>query len=104
MGLVKGCTRVDKKEIAQLKLNSAKPTMINLKLLQAWVVWQFPKKTINGFFGAVHPPLADHGWFPAIIRPEKNEAQVHGHVPETFETPERAADYFVTNNASKALK
>jgi hypothetical protein len=92
---------VDKKEIAQLKLNNTKPTTLNLKLLQEWVVWQFPKKTANGFCGAVHPSLEGHGWLPAIIRPEKSEAQVHGHVPETFATPELAADYFVTNNKSK---
>lgn len=92
---------MEKIEIAQLELNNAKPTTLNLKLLQEWVVWQFPKKMANGFCGAVHPPQEEHGWFPAIIRPEKNEAQVHGHVPEAFATPELAADYFVTNNKRK---
>lgn len=92
---------MEKKEITHLKLNDTKPTTLNLKLLQEWVVWQFPKKITNGFCGAVHPPQKDHGWFPAVIRPEKNEAQIYGHVPETFETPERAADYFVTNNKGK---
>jgi hypothetical protein len=92
---------VDKKEIAQLKLNNTKPTTLNLKLLKEWVVWQFPKKFANGFCGAVHPPLEDHGWFPAVIRPEKNEVQVHGHVPETFATPEQAAEHVATNHNSK---
>jgi hypothetical protein len=49
----------------------------------------------------VHPPLEAHGWFPAVIRPEKNEVQVHGHVPETFATPEQAAEYVVSNHKSK---
>ncbi|MAT99969.1 MAG: hypothetical protein CL608_22745 [Anaerolineaceae bacterium] len=92
---------MDKKEIAQLKLNNTKPTTLNLKLLQEWVVWQFPKKIANGFCGAVHPPLKEHGWFPAIIRPEKNEAQVHGHVAETFASPELAAEYVAANHQSK---
>jgi hypothetical protein len=66
-------------------------------------VWQFPKKTktANGFCGAVHPPLEKHGWLPAIVRPEKNEAQVHGNLPETFATPELAADYFLANPNNK---
>lgn len=87
-----------KKEIANLKLHTAKPTNLNLKLLRDWVVWQFPKMCAKGYCGAVHPPLEKNGWLPAIIYPEKNEAQVHGHLTETFDTPELAADYFVINN------
>jgi hypothetical protein len=89
---------VDKKEIAQLRFSSTRPTTLSLKLLQEWVVWQFPKKVISGFCGAVHPPLEKHGWFPAIILPEKNEAQIHGHVADTFDTPELAADYLLAND------
>ena len=91
---------MDKKEIAQLKLSSSKPTTFNLKLLQDWVVWQFPKQTANGFCGAVHPPLKEHGWLPAIIHPEQNEAQIYGQVSETFATPELAAEFF-TGNGTK---
>lgn len=91
---------MDKKEIAQLKFSGTKPTTLNLKLLQEWVIWQFPKKMANGFCGAVHPPMAKYGWFPAIIHPEKNEAQIYGHIPETFDTPELAADYFAANGNS----
>lgn len=88
---------MDKKEVAQLKLSTSKPTTLNLKLLHDWVVWQFPKQTANGFYGAVHPPLQEHGWFPAIIHLGKNEVQVYGQVVETFATPEMAAEYFATN-------
>lgn len=88
---------MEKKEIAKLKFNVAKPTSFSLKLLHDWVVWQFPKKHAKGYCGAVHPPLEKHGWFPAIIQPDKGEAQIHGHLPEAFETPELAADYFATN-------
>jgi hypothetical protein len=92
---------VEKKEIAKLKLHAAKPTNFSFKLLQEWVVWQFPKRCGKGYCGAVHPPLETHGWLPAIIHPEKNEAQVHGHLTETFETPELAADYISTTNSVK---
>ena len=91
---------MDKKEIAQLKLSSSKPTTFSLKLLQDWVVWQFPKRMANGFYGAVHPPLQEHGWLPAVIHLEKNEAQIYGQVTETFTTPELAADYLATNRTS----
>lgn len=90
--------RVDKKEIARLKFNRAKPTKYNLELLHNWVVWQFPKKAANGYMGAVHPPLEKHGWLPAIIRPEKKEVKIHGHLSETFATPELAIDYFLSAN------
>ncbi|MCA9916616.1 MAG: hypothetical protein KC445_01630 [Anaerolineales bacterium] len=89
-----------KKEIAKLEFHVAKPTHIDLNLLQDWVVWQFPKQCGKGYCGAVHPPIEKHGWLPAIIKPEKNEAKIHGHLPERFETPELAADYFT--QAAKA--
>lgn len=87
---------MENKVIANLKLHAVKPTSFNMKLLQNWVIWQFPKKCAKakGYCGAVHPPLEKHGWFPAIISPDKNEAEVHGHLPETFATPELAAEYF----------
>lgn len=88
---------MDKKEIAHLKFDSAKPTKFNLKLLHDWVIWQFPKKAENGFLGAVHPPFAKHGWIPATINLEKQVAQIYGHLSETFVTPELAADYLGAN-------
>ncbi len=93
---------MDKKETAQLKFDSAKPTKFNLKLLRDWVIWQFPKKIDGGFMGAVHPPLPKYGWLPATIYPEKQVAQIHGHLSETFSAPELAADYLGTN--SRAAK
>ena len=91
---------MEKKESAHLKLHPTKPTSFNLKLLQDWVVWQFPKKhdKSKGFCGAVHPPIEKHGWFPAVINPGKNEAQIYGHLPEKYATPEQAMAYFSTND------
>ncbi|WP_420642700.1 hypothetical protein [Candidatus Leptofilum sp.] len=87
---------MEKKEITKLSLHAAKPTIFKISLLHEWVVWQFPKKDPNatGFCGAAHPPLEQHGWFPAIVRPEKNEVHIYGHVLETYESPEKAADFF----------
>ena len=65
--------------------------------MQEWVIWQFPKKIAHGFCGAVHPPLQKHGWFPALIHPEKNEIQIHGHLANSFDTPELAADYLIAD-------
>ncbi|WP_420630984.1 hypothetical protein [Candidatus Leptofilum sp.] len=95
---------MEKKEIAELKLHVAKPTIFKIGLLHEWVVWQFPKKhpTATGFCGAVHPPLEKYGWFPAIVQPDKNEVHIYGHIPEPFESPEQAADFFVATKNSVA--
>lgn len=88
---------MEKKEIGRLKFYSTKPTRLNFKQLQDWVIWQFPKSHDKGYCGAVHPPLAEYGWLPAIIQPDKKELHVHGHLAATFDSPELAADYFANH-------
>ena len=66
-------------------------TVVPLNRLFAWVVWQFPRPREDGFNGAVHPPEADHGWYPAIINSAKGNAKIFGHVKEPYPTPEAAA-------------
>ncbi len=83
-----------------VKLSSTKPTMISQKRLVNWVVWQYPKKVADGLCGAVHPPSASFGWLPAIIYLDKKEVQVHGHVPEPFDSPESAAKHCLANGRS----
>ena len=90
--------QLDKKESVQLKFDSAKPTKFNLKLLRECVIWQFPQKLDGGFVGAVHPPMPKYGWLPATIYPEKQVAQIHGHLLETFATPELAAGYLTVDS------
>ncbi|GJM41519.1 MAG: hypothetical protein DHS20C20_18010 [Ardenticatenaceae bacterium] len=87
---------MEKKEIANLKLHATEPTAYKLSLLQEWVVWQFPKigPDAKGYCGAVHPPLEKYGWLPALVQPEKDDVLIYGHVPEPFETPELAAEFF----------
>lgn len=97
---------MEKKEIAYLKLHASKPTSVNFKSLQDWVVWQFPKKCAKskGFCGAVHPPIEKYGWFPAVINPDKKEAHIFGHLSESFATPERAVEYFSNNDQDIGLR
>lgn len=71
--------------------------MINQKQLDDWVTWQYPKKVADGLCGAVHPPSPNFGWFPAVIYRDKNELLVYGNVPETFDSPESAAEFCLAN-------
>lgn len=69
------------------------PTLATFAELTRWVIWQFPTRSAQNewFCGAVHPPTAEHGWYPALINPTTHQVQVHGHVPTPFLTPEEAA-------------
>jgi hypothetical protein len=80
--------------IDQVTLDTAVPTELPLQELFTWVIWQFPRKQAGGLLGAVRPPMAQHGWFPAIIHSKNKTVLVHGQVERPFDTPEAAADYF----------
>lgn len=69
------------------------PTAIPMARLYAWVIWQFPRTRAEGFSGAVHPPEAGHGWYPAIIDVDAGHVLVFGHVKERFPSPEAAAKH-----------
>jgi hypothetical protein len=79
--------------IGQVHLQAASPTELKFQELYTWVVWQFPRKRSGGLMGAVRPPTAQHGWFPAIIHNKNKTVLVHGHVERPFDTPEAAVDY-----------
>lgn len=79
--------------------NATGPTTVSLDKLYAWVVWQYPRLKSGGHSGAVHPPLADHGWFPAIIDPAKQQVLIFAHLPKPFESPEMAAKFLELNSA-----
>jgi hypothetical protein len=80
--------------IDEVTLDTAAPTELPLQALFTWVIWQFPRKQGGGLLGAVRPPTAKHGWFPAIIHNKSKTVLVHGQVERPFSTPEAAADYF----------
>ena len=81
------------KVIDSLQFDTINPTELSFAELYTWVIWQFPRKQKSGLCGAVHPPIPEHGWFPAIITPQKYQISIHAHLEETFATPEAAAEY-----------
>lgn len=80
--------------IEQVTLDTAVPTELPFQALFTWVIWQYPRKRAGGLLGAVRPPTAEHGWFPAVIHNKTKTVMVHGHVERPFDTPEAAIDYF----------
>jgi hypothetical protein len=82
------------KLVAGIKLRTDRPTTLTFQDLFQWVIWQFPIQGKKGFCGAVRPPVANHEWIPAIIQAWDKRVYVHGHVGDTFPTPELAAEFF----------
>lgn len=76
-----------------IKLELNEPTAVPMERLFSWVIWQFPRTREGGFSGAVHPPEAQHGWYPAVINSEGGQVLIYGHVVERFPTPEAAAKH-----------
>ena len=89
------------KAIGSLQFDRTKPTELSFAELYTWVIWQFPRKQKTGLYGAVHPPIPEHGWLPAVIYPQKQQLVIHAHLEKTFPTPEAAADYL--QNKPKSL-
>jgi hypothetical protein len=86
-------TQNNSKAIDSVKFDAAGPTELSFTALYTWVIWQFPRQQKSGLCGAVHPPIPDYGWLPAIIYPQKKQLAIYAHLDETFATPEEAADY-----------
>lgn len=82
-----------KRRIATLTLQNDRPTECGFKDLYTWVIWQFPKPKGTGLCGAVRPPIANHGWFPAQIKLRDRKVIVHGHLSREFDSPHAAADW-----------
>lgn len=79
--------------IADVKLRKDRPTELAFEALYSWVIWQFPKKKSGGLCGAVKPPLANHSWYPALIRKMDKKIFVCGHLEIEFSTPDEAASW-----------
>ncbi|MFQ5399110.1 MAG: hypothetical protein ACE5E7_05870 [Anaerolineae bacterium] len=79
--------------IADIKLRTDRPTDVSLRDLYCWTVWQFPRRHSGGLCGAIHPPIAKHGWFPVVIRTKDKRVQIHAHLGQAFPSPEAAAKY-----------
>lgn len=76
-----------------IKFELNEPTAVPIDRLFTWVIWQFPRMRESGFSGAVHPPEAEHGWYPAVIDPDGRRVFIYGHVEERFSSPELAAKH-----------
>ncbi len=83
--------------VAGIKLRKDQPTELAFRELFTWTIWQFPRKKARGLVGAVRPPIAEHGWFPAILHIREKKVMVHAHLPETFVSPEAAVEHLNSN-------
>jgi hypothetical protein len=77
--------------IYDIEINCEQPTPLTFSQLSEWVIWQFKQTNLDGLSGAVHPPIPDAHWYPAVILPKEKRVQVFGHLDTLFNTPEEAA-------------
>jgi hypothetical protein len=70
-----------------------RPTDLSFAELYRWVLWQFPRHKGDGLGGAVHPPAAETGWYPAVIQPDSQRVLVYAHLEQCFDSPEAAAEW-----------
>ena len=90
--------REGKRTVALVAMRSDRPTELSFKDLHAWVIWQYPRQKGSGLCGAVHPPIANYGWYPALIKNKERRILVHGHLDQEFPTPDQAADWLASEH------
>lgn len=76
-----------------------RPTEVTLRDLYTWVIWQFPRPKGTGLCGAVRPPIANHTWFPALIRSRDGRVLIYGHIDQDFARPQEAADWLESTDS-----
>jgi hypothetical protein len=81
------------KKVDAIMIKLDQPTELTFADLRTWVIWQYPRQIGKGLCGAVRPPVPEHGWFPAVIRLKEKVVQIHGHIHQSFDTPNAAADW-----------
>lgn len=82
--------------MAGITLNRDAPTIVPIKELYTWVIWQFPRRKKGGYCGAVRPSIAQHMWYPALIQSDRQRVHIYAHLTERFPTPEAAAKHLDT--------
>lgn len=80
-----------------IPFHSNHATELNFQQLHSWIIWQAPHQKDKGLYGAIHPPIASHGWYPAVILPKEKRVQVHAHLNTLYKTPEEAIESLKTN-------
>lgn len=88
--------REGKRTVSSVAMKSDRPTELSFKDLNTWVIWQYPRQKGPGLCGAVRPPIANHGWYPALIMNVERRVLVHGHLDQEFATPELAAEWLAS--------
>ncbi|RMG93943.1 MAG: hypothetical protein D6706_14520 [Chloroflexi bacterium] len=88
-------------KIANVQVLTNAPTELPLEKLYTWVIWQFPQPKSGGLCAAVHPPIANYGWIPAIVHKNKKCIHLFGHLEETFASPEDALAHLNSLEAEK---
>jgi hypothetical protein len=86
----------EKRTVASIVLRNDRPTELSFKELYTWVIWQYPRQKGSGLCGAVRPPIANHCWYPALIKNAERRIRVHGHLDQEFATPEQAAEWLAS--------
>lgn len=86
--------------IGSITLRKDRPTNLTFADLFTWVIWQFPRLKGGAMCGAVKPPIANHTWYPALIKQHEKKVRVHGHLGVEFTTPNEAADWLEKNGES----
>ncbi len=85
------------RNVGEIMLRTDRPTELTFSDLYKWIIWQFPRRKGTGLCGAVHPPLANHTWYPAVIKFREKRVLVHGHIDKEFASPNAAAEWLETN-------
>jgi len=90
--------RRKKRIVAEITIRTDRPTELTFADLYTWVIWQYPRRKGSGLCGAVRPSLANHSWFPALIKHHDKRVVIHGHIEREFLTPNAAADWLENND------
>ncbi len=82
-----------------IQLKDDGPTELSFDDLFTWVIWQFPRKRGAWQFGAVKPPIPNHGWLPALIKQGERIVQVFGHIKLQCDTPDDALNWMISSKS-----
>lgn len=72
------------------------PTDLSFEDLYTWVIWQFPRARGSWHCGAIRPPIANHGWLPALINPSEKSVQIQDHGQKLFKSPGEVLEWLVS--------
>jgi hypothetical protein len=86
--------------VANIRLRKDNPTELTIDDFYEWVIWQYPLEMEGGLCCAVHPPIPNHTWYPAVIGHLDNKIVVHGNINREFGSPREAAEWLMDSYRS----